>query len=263
MTAPARDWLPLAAFNRASLRAVVDGAIEAWAGAWLGTRCLGIVGWSPQAGDRRDDTDGAGWRARPTGMAMSMSRRARSRLLGWALGVGLDEVSQTDVDRQVLHGLEQRMVDDLFDRLEAKLGTAATLPSASVAGEALPAGGVVVGLGEGAGAGGALFSIALPVERLLPLMRSTLPAARRATAALQSRRLAVSSQPVQLAVRLGAAELSLAEAQNLAPGDVLVLDRSIAVGVELVLAGDGRRVAQAKLAAADGSARLTIQSLES
>lgn len=260
MTAPARDWLPLAAFNRASLRAAVDGAIEAWAGAWLGTRRLGIVSWSPQAGDRRDDTDGAGWRARPTGMAMSMSRRARSRLLGWALGVGLDEVSQTDVDRQVLHGLEQRMVDDLFDRLEAKLGTAATLPSASVAGEALPAGGVVVGLGEGAG--GALFSIALPVERLLPLMRSTLPAARRATAALQSRRLAVSSQPVQLAVRLGGAELSLAEAQNLAPGDVLVLDRSIAVGVELVLAGDGRRVAQAKLAAADGSASLTIQSLE-
>lgn len=248
MTTAARDWLPAEAVERDAVSAAAEAVVAEWAAHWFARGEFRLASWGLASPDRVPGE--AGSRACDGGVEATCSTRAAARLAGFALDARGEATDLNDRDRLVVSAVARQIVDDLAQRLR-RLGGRESPPEAT-SGTRL----VVAGIAEGADV---LFSLAIPLPLLVGVCRRTLPRPP-AAAKIEGQRLsAVGCSTVRLEATLGTAMLSLAEAKGLAPGDILLLDRTLGDAADLTFAQSPSVVARGVLTETEGQLALVLQ----
>jgi hypothetical protein len=241
-----QDWLPAEAAVRPAVRAAVEPVVAAWAAHWFARGEARLDDWTLAAGGR--PAFDAGWRACGGGLEASCSTRAAGRLASLALDARPDGMDVNDRDRLVMAALARRIVDDLAQRVDGLLGREGAAPPGDRR--------LVATVAESADV---LFSLSIPVTRLLGLSRRVLPRAGSATPLADGRRAALAATTVRLEATLGAATLTLAEARELSVGDILLLDRTLRDAADLTLPRSADVVARGVLTETEGCLALVLQ----
>jgi hypothetical protein len=239
---------------RRPMLARLEASVSAWAVAWFGPGRIGGFEAPLTVTSLELVGPDAEWREIATGVLISLPARAARRLLEWSLDADL-ETPLTPADQRVLADFEAKLVAGLAHDLARVL---------SCEGEALAAtashrqgGSLVLEVTDVFGA--KLFDLAIRHEALLRLCRSTLPSRSGVEAGLAPMLSSIASTPVTLDATLGSATVSLIDAQDLGPGDVVVLNRGTDTLADIVLAGAPERLSRARITYRDGQLALVLQ----
>jgi flagellar motor switch/type III secretory pathway protein FliN len=244
MSGSVRDWLPHEALDAAPVRNLVAGAVEAWSRKWFGNGGLAATDFEalPSGGRCR----ASGWRIYGSTIALAAGVPAMLPLAGLALGAEPARLILSEVDRDIIGRFASRIAADLALSLEQALGLDPAGSDEAAIEDALPDGGLLFTLIDGAGA--TVLHGAIPAPALVALRKSTLPPARQSRSPMGRLARAIGATPVQVEARLGAASLGLGELAGLVPGDVLILDRPVAAGASLALHRSDRIFASGAIA---------------
>lgn len=259
MSSSPRDWLPLEIAGHASIRAALAGAAEAWSAHWFARRRLAVGAIEPSGGGALGSDYGWSWRRYGQSLAVNRPVGIAAPLAGWLLEADWPPQLESPADRLILEDLEKVLLADLCARLESALGVpAADQPAPEAAPDPLGRdGGAVVELKE---AGGVLaLRVAVPLAVLAGARRSTMPARRISIVPLEPRLGAVGSAKVTAEAQLGRVDLALEELQNLAPGDVLVLNNKLDGLALLAVEGTARPLAHGRVSNTEGRLSLTLE----
>jgi hypothetical protein len=164
----------------------------------------------------------------------------------------------SEADRDVIGRFAGGIAGDLAATVEGALGLE---PAASEQIVPSPdpfagAGGLRFGIADRAGR--PLLDVAIPSFALTAFRKAAISAPRRRAAPLVPLAGAVDEGEVRVVARLGAAVLPLADLAGLATGDVLVLDRAIEDGAELLFSPRGRPFARGAIQSGGGGFSLLL-----
>jgi len=245
MSDSAKAWLPREALDAAPVRQRVAGAVEAWSGKWFAAGGLAATGF--EALRPGSPCRASGWRVYGSAVALAAGAPAMIPLAGLALGADPGRLVLSEVDRDIIGRFTTRIAADLALSLEQALGLDPPEDPGDIAVEdALPDGGLLFGLADGAGA--QVLHAAIPTAALVGFLKSTIKPARRPRPAVSRLARAIGATPVQIEARLGATTLPLGDLASLTPGDVLILDRPVAAGAGLTLLRSNRTFASGAIA---------------
>jgi len=232
MMTGARAWLPDTALGLERARAVLEPALAVWAERWLGTAARVVV---KSVGARETSPDPRALQIgdAASGPAILLPARGKRLLLETVCAVDLAAVELGLKDHALIDAMAIGIAEDLI----AALGTG------DVGGEP-----DVVRLSLGLALNGRdLLTIEVSRPWLAAEVRTLVSPSRARSPRLARRRAAIGASPVTIDALLGRGSLSLAELHSLAPGDVVLLDRNVAQGVELVVAASARSLAHGAL----------------
>jgi len=245
-----REWLPAEAVTGSVVRNALDTIIAEWAGLWFIDRVIRSV--SLELSGKRDVTKlQAGPYIVGDVVTLECSAGAGALLVGWALSGEMDSLVVGEADRQLCDAFEERLLRDLVTRIEAGLGQQG-LPSAAYAEPK----GLVLGIGDNRGK--PMLSLAIPFRAGLSFARKAMGARRQAEAELVSPVRALGSTRIVLEASLGRADIAIEDMQGLAPGDVVILDKSLTDPADLSLAGSSVVAVRAAVTVADSGITLTL-----
>jgi len=253
LTGSARTWLPANILENAQLRRKLDEVVGGWSRAWFPSRVMRVSTLSAfNAAERRIQANLA-WRIDDQGVGFDGTPRIRACLAEWALALRFSDHALRAVDRQLIDGMEGRIVSDLLSQVGVAFAA-----SGKRSGDPFAAmGGVVAQVADSHG--DVLFSLAVPFDLAVPFCRP--PAmARRPARPIGPVVDALGPVPMTLEILLGEAELSVADLQGLAPGDVVVLGSTLSEPAPLQLIRAGELVARARLTEIEGRAAVVVQS---
>lgn len=250
MTSIVREWLPTEVLTGAVVRKALDTIVAEWAGLWFIDRVIHAISLK-LSGKRDVPRTQSGRRIAGNVATLQCSAGASARLLGWALDGELDVLLAGDVDRKLCDAFEERLLRDLVTRVETALGPQ-ELPSAF---DTEPESLILV---IGDDRGNAMLSLAIPFPAGLSFAKKAMGAKRLTKAELVSRVQALGSTRIVLEASLGRADIAIEDLQGLAPGDVIILGKSLSDAADLSLAGSEFIAARAVVTAADGGITLTL-----
>jgi len=223
----ARAWLPDGALGLDRVRAALQTALAGWAERWFGaTANVGVktVVLRETSSDPRAIRIGGS----DTGPAIRLPAKGKRLLLEAVCTVDLAMVELGPNDHALIDAMATEVAEDLI----------AALGAGDVGGKD------EVWLGLGLGLNGRdLLSIEVPRAWLAAKVRALVQPSRARPPRLTRRRAAIGDSTVALEARLGRGALSLAELHSLAIGDVVLLDRAVEQGVDLILAGSAQSLA--------------------
>jgi len=233
VTAKVREWLPWGVLNHDAVQETIEQVIAQWDAQWFTTPYVEVAGAESATTDARPEGDGAGWRVYRTMIAVRAGRAALSRMVSRALDMRADATGPTEADRYVLEGLEERILESLAEALEARFG---------IGGQARPEperladpfhgdGGLIVPLVDPSGRD--LLTLAIPGEAVFRHIKASFGRATGKTPVLRPLAEALAGVSIPLEAQVGRVELTLAELNELAVGDVLVLDRRLEQAVDI------------------------------
>ena len=253
-----RPWLPREAIIGPAFRSAVEETVRAWSADWLPAGRLEPLEFEPGARAWTDEGAALRWLGYADAVAIAAAPRSASALVARALDAGPGQNAETDRDHALLKGFEHRMFADLAGRLSEALGAVPgrARPPAEVK-EVWPAPeGATVRIGDEKGE---TLRIAVGLGELVAFRKSRVASAPSARRKLESRAVALSPVRVDVEARLGRAEIAVSDLRELAPGDVLILDRTVTEPVDLGVAGSNRNFARARLAENGDSMALTLE----
>jgi flagellar motor switch/type III secretory pathway protein FliN len=257
MSGEARDWLPVAALDAPAVRRALGDAVEFWSDRWFPGVRLAAAGFEVRRAGA--PLPAPGWRRYGTAAALAGTGVEQLRLAGLALGNRPESLVLSEVDRDIIGRFTTRIFADLAGALDRAIGRDPPAgETETLADDPLPDGGLAFAVADGAGA--PVLHGAVPLAALVPFRKSLLAGARRPRPALARLGRAIGTTPVRVEARLGAAAIALGELAALAPGDVLILDRSIEQGASLALPHSGRSIARAAIAERGSEISLTLSS---
>lgn len=259
MTGAAEAWLPIDIAAREVVQSAIGRAIADWSTLWFPRPHVGVSGFKATRNAPRDEANGAGWKIYRSTVAVSCPQRSASWLVGWALDAQLDQLILKKADRRLLELFERTLIEDLAHKVELALGieSEAQLQPRSVRQPFDRRGGVTVSLSEDLGA--PLLLLAVPLQALLPLCRTSMSPARREVSTMACFAQALGAADLTIEANLGHADVPVAELLALAPGDVLVLNRGLTDPIDVALAGHETAFARAKLIDFEGQMGLALQ----
>lgn len=252
----ARSWLPLDVVTREPVTSKISQAVADWSARWFVRTRVTATRFSAQAAVGQVES---GWRGSSQSLAIKASPAAAGRLLDAALDARIELLEITVADRRLLDLVEISLFDDLLLQVQQALGivdqrTDEPLSAASPYGQS---GGLRVILTDTEGSD--LLTLAIPYEVLLPHCITSLGQERPTSSRLESLGSAVGASSVAIEAKLGSVEVPLKDLGDLAPGDVLVLDKTLEGDLDICLAGSDRLVARARLTQVDGQVALILQ----
>ncbi len=238
-----RDWAPSGLAGSRRLQDGLNEIVTAWRERWLGRGQLSVTAVAEIGPGGRGSAEMI-LGPSASGLRLTVSSRARGRLLDQCLDVRLAEQSLTDGDRGVLEQLQAAMFQDLFDRVDERL-------AGREAGDAAL---LEVRVGDGYGD---VLLLALPCTATKGLWTSPSQdgALKRPIASLAE---ALRETEVVVEAFLGEATLSLADLRALAPGDVLVLGTPLSHPSPVRLSRAGTTLGHAALSEAEGALVATL-----
>lgn len=230
MMSVVRPWLPAGALGPLPMERALQPVVDRWAVRWFvdcrvdaSCRPEGRSAISPVERTIRKDGPASGF----------LGGSDKRALLELALGASLEGPPLGDGDHRLLDAFAFRIVEDLIVELDAALDREASRDGDRLAMSLVARGSRIV-------------QFELPVESVVGLVKGHI--GRRAPVRLPvSRDVALSATRVRIEALLGRARLVIGEIGDLAPGDVLVLDRPLDAKVDLRLAEAGRIFAAGKL----------------
>jgi len=246
VTTGVREWLPWDVMTHEVVRETVQNAVAHWNAQWFTTAYAQTTGIRAVKTDARPDGDGSGWRVYRTSLGVRTSTAAVARLVNRALDLRTDVTEPTEADRHVLDRFEQEILANLADAMEVAFGVAGQLrPEPQKPTDPCPEGGILVPLADPSGR--EVLTVAIPRDLVVQRVKASIPRTPGAGSAVSSRVAALSDIRISVEAEIGKAELSLRELEDLAVGDVLVLDRRLDEPVDLVGARAGDVFAKAVL----------------
>lgn len=252
-----REWLPNGVTQRDAVRARIKQAVVAWSERWFEGRPIRGASLREFSGEARLSSE-ISWKAYRSEIALGTPRRGELDLAACALDLVVDATQFTDLDREVVDAFDAKVKADLVSALTGALGLAADTMTPPVAVRE-PFGRMGGLLFELIDAGGRLVAcVAIPLPCLLPACRQALAPPRPATARLNKIMRAVAETGVTICATLGEARLPLDALQELAVGDVIILDTALRDGVELAAKTSDAPFARATLSSSDGAFALTL-----
>ncbi len=233
MTATVREWLPWGVLSHEAVRETLEQAVAQWSGQWFTAPYAGVAGVRATMAEPRPEGDGTGWRVYRTAVAVRAGRAALSRLVNRALDLGADALDPTPADLRIMAGLEDKILEALAETVERALGVAGrTRPVPEKPENPLgDDGGVVVSLAEPSGR--EVMTLAVPGEAIFRHLKASLERPAEKAARLRPLAEALAEVRISLEARIGKVELTLAELDELAVGDVLVLDTRLDEAVDI------------------------------
>lgn len=228
----ARTWLPPGA-DTGKAEAAFAKLLADWSGHWFAesrdARARGLARMEEAGRELRTIT----WHRCDAGAAIGVGAGGAIALGARAMDVAAGIGDRTPADLLLLRQLGDACFQDLRQRVPGLLGLPGDTQWAESA--QVPASEDVVYRAELRGRGDPVpVAIAVTPSRLARLIKSRLPAPP-ALAALASPEAALAGTKLGLSAMLGACEVTLAEVEALAPGDVLVLDRHIDQALPLAI----------------------------
>lgn len=253
MSDRARPWAPLEVALRPAVREGVQALVSGWTGKWMANESLKLSLWElKREGADPPANDGHTFGG---GVRVDVAPRAWDKLVRRALKLDIGSAPSEPLDQEVLQLFGERLFNSLASEMERGL-IAARPSSTSELRPIWP--GVRAGLADASG--DIVIGLSIPFEGLRRMAEASLPAPRSPKALMSGRLPAIADHQVMVQALLGNAKLRVADARTLAPGDVLVLDRSLSAPAELRLVDSGAAVAAADLTDSEGRAALRIQS---
>ncbi len=244
-----RRWQPVGPTLLQETEAVLNAQLRRLSATWLTEGSFMIADLKPLSPRQVSDIAGHDWRLHNSGMATRFLPTAKGRLINRALDLADSGSQRSHADTQLMDRFHERMVEDLLRILTS--GFAAKTTAADIkASPRFDAGGGVRGWIKDS-TGAQYGEVAIPVGLILaaskagPDTQKSNP--KRLSDALIPRRTAWGTSLLSLEACLGSAQISYGELQSLAPGDVLVLDRSLDQLIALTLKGSTEAVATGSL----------------
>jgi flagellar motor switch/type III secretory pathway protein FliN len=234
VTPAVRDWLPADAFTGTAVEAALAAVIAQWSERWFKRADIGVRIASTNRAAAQDDV-----------AAVEFPESGKRVLLEAALGMPVAGQSVTDGDRRVLDVFAIQIAEDLATALTKAFGTA----TSANAGRSITA---MFSLSEGD-----LLSVSFPEHVVVPMLKARLIKSKLATGAMRKRIEALSQTKLSVEGVLGRAELAMSDLDELAVGDVVILDRALHEAIELRLSGSDRVIGRGKLGRSDG--QISIQ----
>jgi hypothetical protein len=226
-----RFWLPKDAFTGDVATAALSDCLARWGEPWFGARKLSA------ARLRRDEAvpHASVLETRGTAASVEIAGDRKRRLLEALLDTDLTQETRTEGDNHVLDALLAEVSAELVGALgELSAGTSVSPDEDNVRAT------ITAGARE-------ILDVIVPEAALVPLIKAQIGVAPAANRAFAVRTAGLKGMRVTARATLGHAELSVADVQGLAPGDVLVLDRGLNQPVELCLAEGGAAFARGVL----------------
>ena len=245
MNGSAKCWLPREILGSQPVRTLVTDAVGTWSNKWFAAGGLAAAGF--EALNKGAPSGAWGWRVYGSAVALAAGAPAMIPLAGLALGTDFGRLVLSEVDRDIIGRFSTRIAADLARSLDRALG----LPPSDDAGEVavenvLADGGLLFAISNGVDA--PILHGAIPAAVLVPFLKSAIAPPRRPRSQMSRLTRAIGATQVRIEARLGATILPLGELADLAPGDVLILDRPVATGAALALSHSGRTFASAAIA---------------
>jgi len=250
MSTTVRSWLPSTAIQPEALGLPLGGVVQSWGEHWFVNEEASLVALYQDDWPAAETT---GWRTLD-GASIALTAAGRCAVASGMLGRSIAPHALQPNDRVLVDRLASECADDLVRRI-ARVASGAA-PADRI--RAMPLDPEDCSWWQVSLSGSRpLFRLATNRETAVGLARSLLPPARRA--AVGSVRSALANQPVSVSVALGRCKMNLAELESLAPGDVLVADRSTEAPLELLL-NDAKSGLFAHIRTAEQQASLVIAS---
>jgi flagellar motor switch/type III secretory pathway protein FliN len=236
----ARTWLPAGA-SPDKAEAALTRMVAIWSSHWFAGSEEPRTARFGRADEAGRDLRNIGWHRCDTGAAVGIGAGGTIALGARAMGVASDIGDRTAADLALLRQLGEECLQDLRKRVQTLLDLESSLqwretpqapaPDAMIVRSELGSRGDVVQL-----------AIAMTSWQLARLIRSCLPTVPELPQ-LATAQAALAGAELRLSAMLGGCELTLAEVEALAPGDVLVLDhlvdRAMPLAIEYRVAGRG------------------------
>jgi hypothetical protein len=220
------DWLPRNALTEEAVKAVLEEVIGNWSARWFARSPAGIG--AVRLRDRSLAGVGADCaRVQQGCVTAALPDRGKRYLLEGVLDVDLAQQTLGEGDRVLLDRVATEIMDDLLSLLNQFLAEAGA-----------HAGGGQVNLVLEQNADEVL-TIAFPTNAIVALLKARLRRSHGTSLRLTPRLQALAPTRVAAYAVLGTAELGATEVEGLAAGDVIVLDRALAEGIELRLRDSG------------------------
>lgn len=251
MTLQCRDWLPLSVISDDVVRDVIRSVVTQWCERWFVGEPAVVSQLKVSSGAARNESDYAGWRVCRSAIAIRGDRPALSRMVDRALDVHTEDLHLTEGDQALLQGLEHKILDDLCETFEQAFGLAGELKSQpqKIRDPLTDCGGLLASLVETSGR--EILSFAVPAHVVVPCIKAHLGPIAQKPEDLQPLVKALGNVPVSIEALIGSAGLSLTEFNDLAVGDILVLDRTLDEPVDITGAGSPHVFAKARLTHVD------------
>jgi len=225
-----KPWLPDDALNPDRITPLLDSLLADWSNHWFASE------HASASATFQDDWPGGGanmqWRSVPDLASLALTQNLQTALVSAMLGCTIPPGSVQANDREVIGNLATSVIDDLLVRLGGLAGM--DVDVAKPIGEAM-------GLDDARTweisfrSGRRAFKIAISRDGLVNIMRRSLPQA--VAPKLASVRTGLAEQQVELVADLGRSSVALVDLEDLGVGDILVLERTDADRVELLVNG--------------------------
>ena len=258
MIGQVREWLPCDVLTHGVVRESVGQAVAAWSARWFTGPCASVAAMKYATGDPRNEKDETGWRIYRTAVAVRGTRQAFSRMVDRALDIEALPAELSEADRLLLASFGRAMIEDLVAELEHAFAIPGEMKSEpeKVADPLRDAGGLVVSLADPAGRD--ILTLAVPADVVVPSVKAHLGPAVRRTENLPPLSEPLRAVTMAVEARVGRVELTLAELNELAVGDVLILDRRLEQTVDVAHAGTRQVFAKAMLTSVDDGMALVF-----
>lgn len=246
----APPFLPDDALTSERFRPVLDALIADWSKTWLAQgraapRPAFQDDWPSSATKSR-------WRSVEDLAAIELGSSAGLAVAGAMLGTHVPSTTLQGADRIIVERLATAAADDLLrriGRLARGHGTDLRLSSEAIGFDSCLWWTIALGTGK------RLFKLALSRAAMIAILKRQLPEAKRPRITPTGQ--AIAGQDIKVSVSIGSSSVSFAELQDLAIGDVLVLDRLATGKLELLVNGRPSAL-RASLEAKDGEAALVL-----
>lgn len=249
-----REWLP-ASVDLGKAQAAIADLMAGWSRHWFAGNEDFPAGMFASTADLGRELRGIEWRSGGTGSAIGVAAGGVIMLGACAMGVAARIGDRTSADLEILRQLGEECFQDLCRRAgELFALRTGTQWEAATQG---PAQDDMVYRAEISDRGDrTVLAVALTSCQLARLVKSLLPAPPEPPP-LASAPVALAASQIRLSALLGGCQVTLAEIEALAPGDVLVLDRD--VGETLPLAIEHLPIRRGTCAVARQGDRLSLQ----
>ncbi|KRC78110.1 flagellar motor switch protein FliM [Sphingomonas sp. Root241] len=236
----ARTWLPADA-SPDKAQAALTRTVAIWSNHWFARSEEPRAGRFGRANEIGRDLRDVAWHRCDTGAAVGIGAGGTIALGARAMGVASDIGDRTAADLALLRQLGEECLQDLRKRVRALLDLESSVQWRETPQAPAPED-MVVRSELGSRGDAVQLAIAMPPWLLARLIRSCLPTAPELPP-LATAQAALAGAELRLSAMLGGCELTLAEVEALAPGDVLVLDhlvdRTMPLAIEYRIAGRG------------------------
>jgi Type III flagellar switch regulator (C-ring) FliN C-term len=228
MSLAPRPWLPPGAVSHGRVDATLERALAHWSGHWFADAGASLEPLFQD--DFPAPSSGSCWRSIDGFAALPLTPPAQAALAGAMLGVQVPQLAADRRDWPVVRDLARAAADDLLRRIGELISPTAhrgEIKDGFIDPEDCSWWKVSIGARRGA------FNLALSAAALVGIVKRGFPA----PAGLRLGGLAegIAGQKIAVAAALGRSTLRLAELETMSIGDVVVLERSPASPVELLI----------------------------